>query len=294
MIYYFVPSSGIFGGVKVACQMVEMLNRLGVRAVIVTPDGQAPHWFSIRAPIVHEAGALEELNSSDWLMITWPPDYHRFRNQTARLVCHCQGTDDRMDPIFADFEVEVLTCWDQATRYVREKFARETTQVGIAISDCFYFDGDRKEDNQVTYMPRRGLRTALRCIFRNPELDFRPLDNLDEEEVASCLKHAGIFLATALGEQFGLPALEAMAAGCVVLSVPVKGGTEYLQNGYNCLVVQPAEMAERLRWITRDENAELRARMRLRAVATAQNYRYERHLKRMRRLIEGELNWLAL
>ena len=64
-----------------------------------------------------------------------------------------------------------------------------------------------------------------------------------------------------------------MAAGCLVLSVPVLGGMDYLRDGDNCLVADPGEMPERLRWIAAPENARLRERIRHRARATAGPYR---------------------
>ena len=293
MLYYFLPGAGIFGGVKVACQFVDLLGSLGIRAAVALPGAQAPQWFASRAAVLDDAEVLRRLDSSDWLMITWPPDYQRLRDTHARLVCHCQGTDDRMDVIFADPAVPILTCWEQAARYARERFGREIIHVGIAISDCFYFDGCRKEDNLVAYMPRRGFPTVRECIRSNPDLDFLPLDGLAEVEVGRRLKRAGVFLATALGEQFGLPAVEAMAAGCVVLSVPVKGGMEYLRDGDNCLVVDPEEMPTRLCWITRSENAILRAQLRARALATAQQYRLGCQRRRLADLLTGELRWLT-
>ena len=293
MLYYVLPYAGIAGGVKAACQFVDLVASLGVRAAVALPGGRAPQWFTSRAAILDEDEVLRSLNSSDWLMITWPPDYQRLRERGARLVNHCQGTDDRMDVIFADREVPILTCWDQAARYVQEKFGRRTVEVGYSISDCFYFNGERKEDTLLAYMPRRGFPIVRRCIRSNPELEFVPLDGLDEKEVARNLKRAGVFLATAVGEQFGLPALEAMAAGCVVLSVPVKGGMEYLHDGDNCAVVEPAQMPDRLRWISRPEQASLRAQLRTRAVATAHRYRLDRQRRHLANLLRGELRWLV-
>jgi glycosyltransferase involved in cell wall biosynthesis len=123
-------------------------------------------------------------------------------------------------------------------------------------------------------------------------LDFLPIEGLPEREVGRLLKKSGIFLATAEGEQFGLPALEAMAAGCVVLSVPVKGGMEYLHDGDNCFVTQPEDMAERLRWIVRPENAPLMERMRSRAMDTAFRFRPALQLQLLKGLLSSELREL--
>jgi glycosyltransferase involved in cell wall biosynthesis len=197
-----------------------------------------------------------------------------------------------MEPIFADQKVPLLTCWQQAASFVLEHFKRSSVGVGIAISDCFFWDGGLKYDCLVAYMPRRGFPNVRKCLRKCSSLDFMPLDGLPETDVARKLKQAGIFLATALDEQFGLPALEAMAAGCVVLSVPVKGGMEYLINGENCFVVEPEQMAECLQWIAQPENQGLRARIRARAVATAMGYRVSLQRERLAQLLRGELSWL--
>jgi hypothetical protein len=292
MIYYFLPDSGIFGGVKVACQFAGLLHQLGVPAAVVLPGGKAPQWFSCQTAVWAEEQIWPLLRPSDWLMITWPPDYHRLQGLPSPLICHCQGTDDRMEPIFADRKVLLLTCWQQAASFVLEHFNRSSVEVGIAISDCFFWDGGLKFDCLVAYMPRRGFPNVRKCLRKCSRLDFMPLDGLPETDVARKLKQAGVFLATALDEQFGLPALEAMAAGCVVLSVPVKGGMEYLKSGDNCYVVEPEQMAECLRWITQPKNRELRARIRARAAATAMGYRVSLQRERLSQLLRGELSWL--
>ena len=289
MIFYFVPEAGIFGGVKVAFQLVELLHRLGRPAVAVLPDGRAPTWFASRAPVVAEAEAMARIGPDDWLMLTWPPDHARLAALPGRRVNHCQGTDPRMDAIFADEQVLVLTCWRQATRWVHERFARLPVEVGISIADEFFFAGGRKLDELVAYMPRRGNALARRCMRAARTLDFLPIDGVHERAVARLLSRAGIFVATAVGEEFGLPALEAMAAGCVVVSVPVKGGMEFLRDGENCIVADASELGERLDWIARPENASLRCVLRQRAVATAMAYRRVVQQRRLADLLDGPL-----
>jgi len=291
VIYYFLPGRGLFGGVKVAIQFIGLMSSLGVKIVAVLPDGKAPDWFVARAAVLAEEQVWPRLTADDWLMITWPPDYPRLKDR-GKLVCHCQGTDELMDPIFADQNVPILSCWEQADEYVRQAHGRSTLKVGIAISDCFFHDGSIKWDNRVAYMPRRGWELIKACMKANRSLDYQPIDGLDEMAVSQCLKQSGLYLATSIGEQFGLPALEAMAAGCAVISVPVKGGTEYLRTGFNCLLGQPGELPELLAWLSEPAQTELRHLFRARAVATAHNYRLCGQRRRLARLLEQELSWL--
>jgi hypothetical protein len=289
MIYYFLPDSGKFGGVKVGCQLVDSLNHLGFSAIIVTPDGRAPDWFHGRFAVLPDAVAMRRIGADDCMVITWPPDHRRLAHLPARKVCHVQGTDPLMDPLFADPDYLLLSCWQQADDYARDNHARGTTGVGISISEIFFQGTQIKNGNQVAYMPRRGHHLVTPAIRRCSDLDFVAIDELHESGVAACLDQAGYFLATALGEQFGLPALEAMAAGCIVLSVPVRGGIEYLDDGENCLLVDPGELASRLHWISRPERAALRVQIAQRARATAANYHPQRHLKRLRATLNAGL-----
>ena len=292
MIYYFLPDPGIAGGVKVAFQFLEALNRLGVRAVAALPEAKAPQWFAASPAVVDRRQALRELSPKDYCIITWPPDYEILRGLTDRLVCHCQGVEN-MEAIFRDQEVMLLTCWQHTQDLAREKYGRDSIPVGISVSGRFFRQDGPKLDNRVAYMPRRGLGHAMSCL-RLRGLDFDPLDGLDEEQVSLRLGRAGIYLATALGEDFGLPALEAMASGCLVVSVPVLGGMEYLRHSENCLVAEPADLAAALGGITRPEKAGLRALMRSRALATAYGYHPRRHKERLARLLGRELKEFTL
>ncbi len=292
MIYYFLPGTGIFGGIKVGCQFLELLLSLGASGTIVTPEGRAPEWFATTVPFINEHQAFSRIQPRDVIMFSLPQDYPRLRQLAGTLVCHCQGTDPSLDPVFADPEVRVLTCWKQAFDLVQQRFNRTPIDVGISISDCFFLDGTTKHDTRVGHMPRRGYSITRACMRRNPHLDFIPLNGLHERKVAEKLKQSGMFLATSEGEWFGLPALEAMAAGCLVLSVPVRGGTQYLHDEDNCLVKDAAHLPDSLYQISRPENDDLRTELRYRAVAAAVSYSRVQQRHRLKALKETDLQWL--
>ncbi len=293
MIYYFLPDRGRFGGVKVGAQFVEMLIAAGVPAVLALPGGRAPQWFRLSAPVIDDAAACAAVTAADWVALNWPPDYRRLAGLPGHRVVHCQGTDERMDEILADRDVLVVTCWPQATRYAREGFGRDPIEVGLHVSPCFYADGSPKAENRVAYMPRRGYGLSRACMRACSRLDFVPIYERDEAEVAAVMQAAGIYLATSVGEQFGLPALEAMAAGCVVVSVPVKGGTDYLVDGRNCVIAAPEELPEALRRLTSAATAPQRARLRSAAIATAARYHPALVRRRLAALLAGDLRALA-
>lgn len=284
--WYFLPGTGIYGGIKVGFQFVAALRALDVRAVAVTPDGTAPQWFATSVPVVDEATACARVAPGDFVVFSLPHDHERLAALPGRRVFHCQGTDPRIDPIVDDRRVALLSCWPQATDYMRARGRSDVTEVGIAVADACFYDGRPKVEGTVAYMPRRGPELVTACREAVPAARFVPIDGLAEEAVAARMHGAEIYLATAVGEWFGLPALEAMAAGCVVLSVPVLGGTAYLDDGRNCRVAAPAELPAALTALVSVASRGERARLRAAARATAGRYRTRAVTERVR-------DWLA-
>jgi hypothetical protein len=293
MNYYFLPGSGTFGGIKVGYQLAGLLWDLGIPVAVASPNGEAAQWFQSSVPVLDENEALRRLRPADCVLFSLPQDYQRLRATGNRLLFHCQGTDPRIDPILADPESLLLTCWRHATEYVRHKSGREPVEVGVALADNFFATAADKRDNLVAFMPRRGRCIVSACQARCRKLRFRAIDGMDELQVGTSMRECGYFLATSEGEWFGLPALEAMAAGCVVLSVPVIGGHEYLRSGENCILAGPEDLPLQLSWISQRERAPLRAALRQRALATAFTYRLSTQKKRLRQLLQRGLEVLC-
>jgi len=288
MNVYFLPGAGIYGGIKVGFQFADALAAAGVKVVMALPDGQAPQWFRSTAPVVDRAAALASLRPDDVAIFSLPQDHAELKATPARLVFHCQGTAPEIDPVLADPAVTVLTCWEQAAAHARAR-GRRPVDVGIAVSDCFFYDGTPKHRDEVSFMPRRGASIARDVALSAPWLSFTPIDGLHEDEAAAIMKRSRFHLATSVGEWFGLPALEAMAAGCIVLSVPVLGGREYLRDGVTCLTGEPGELPDMMRRMARPEAARLGDRLRTAAMAVACGYRQSRHRVSVGRAVAADL-----
>jgi len=96
---------------------------------------------------------------------------------------------------------------------------------------------------QIAYMPRKRREDVgfIRRAFVSacPDLASIPwveIDGQSEERVASILGESAIFLALGRREGFGLPPVEAMAAGCLVVGFLGNGGREFgtPENGLWC------------------------------------------------------------
>ncbi|MFO0407885.1 MAG: glycosyltransferase [Labrys sp. (in: a-proteobacteria)] len=288
MNVYFLPGMGIFGGIKVGFQFADALAAAGVRVAVATPDALAPTWLRSMTPPIDRDAALAGLRRDDVALFSLPQDYPVLKATPARLVFHCQGTASEIDAILADPTVTVLTCWDQARGYAKQH-GRRSINVGIGISEAFFYDGMPKYRNTASFMPRRGAAIVADVARSLPGLDFVAIDGRHEDDAAHIMKRSLAYLATSIGEWFGLPALEAMAAGCVVVSVPVLGGREYLHPNHNCLVAEPADFPEVVkRLMSRDASA-LRDRLRRQAMATAAGYSLSRHRQAVARAVTSDL-----
>lgn len=292
MNIYLLPGTGKFGGIKVGYQFADLLGELGAPCVVATPDGSAPDWFPASAPTLDQTAALARLGPADTVLFSLPDDYPRAARLPCRKVFHCQGTDPRIDPVPADPEVTLLACWPQARDHLKTKSGREVHEVGIHVSDRFFYRGEPKAPGTVAYMPRRGADLAEACRSALPHLRFVPIDNQSEAGVADLLQACEYYLATSLGEWFGLPAFEAMAAGCVVVSVPTVGGGDYLRDGWNCRVAEPSALARTLAEVSAPEALPVRARLRDHARITAAGLRRTAQRKTVARLLEEGLSFL--
>ena len=92
-------------------------------------------------------------------------------------------------------------------------------------------------------MPRKtpGELDFIRNLFKRlyKQYDNIPwvcIDKVNESKVAEIMSESAIFLSTSIYEGFGLPPIEAMASGCIVVGFHGDGGMEYAsnENGYWC------------------------------------------------------------
>jgi hypothetical protein len=290
MNYYFLPGIGIYGGIKVGFQFCQMLDGLGIKIVVVTPDGKAPVWFRSSASVIAEEEAMKKITAHDTVIFSLPHDYLRLKKISKKLVFHCQGTDPLIDPILLDHEVTLLNCWQQAKDYMLNA-GRESISVGISIADAFFYDGTLKDSHLISFMSRRGKEVMSTLLDFNHDLTVSLIDGMHQEQVATTFKESTFFVATSKNEWFGLPALEAMASGCVVLSVPVVGGTEYLKNEQNCFYGEAEFLKDKLKSSLMD-NLLIRE-LQFEAVNTALYYTHQKQANHLKMMLSNQLHFLV-
>jgi hypothetical protein len=186
--YYFLPGTGIYGGIKVGFQLLATLRALGVRAVAVTPDGRAPDWFAASVPVLADDEAMGRVRRDDLVFFSLPHDYSRLAALPGRLVFHCQGTDPLIDPVLDDRRVTLLSCWPQATEYMRAAVAARAEIDRDPGRVFLRRPTEIRRDDCVP--PRRGRDIVAACRRRVPTGRFVAIDGLAEGAVAARMQGA--------------------------------------------------------------------------------------------------------
>lgn len=250
------------GGVKVIYAHVSHLVKNGYPAFVVHQHlGFKPPWLSQEVRALYMEKTFQ-MHPNDIVVI---PEDHRaalqaFQNIPVRKFVFCQNH-------FYIFKgLEGHTSWED---YGISGIFCCSEIIGDFISSLFKYDEvpvihnavdpdifmPREKRLQIAYMPRKRPFEVefMKNVFQrfngqSGQVPWIPMDGLTEGEVARVLGESSIFLSTSLYEGFGLPPLEAMACGCVVVGFHGWGGQEYAtpENGYWCLEGNVIECARKL------------------------------------------------
>lgn len=252
-ILYLSKNFGFpLGGVRAAYHHVRLLAANGLDAAIaLVGDSKRPH-FEDDVPVVDGRRGLET-EPQDIIVFPepWHADMVRHRDRPIRRFVFVQNHFYMWYGLagarsFGEIGIERVFCSSEViAAYCGRVFPGPPPPVIHYGIDSALFRPRRKRA-QIAFMPRKMEKEARFILetFRrlHPEFhDWRwvAIDRADESEVARILGESAIFLSLGRLEGLGLPPLEAMAAGCVVVGFLGDGGREFAtrDNGLWC----PAE-----------------------------------------------------
>jgi glycosyltransferase involved in cell wall biosynthesis len=244
--YLCWPANIMAGGIKMAFRHVEALVEQGLSACVATADAQPPTWFETTAPVIR----LQDVVPNHDVLV-FPENaaglLQEFAAWTNRKVVFCQnqykivlGLAGRAD--YADYGVHQLICPGHVVAaFCRRRFPAQNISIVPNYVDTGVFQPARPKQVQIAFAPGKRPVEAdvIRDLFRSDNPSFCPLPwvkiaGLGEGEVAKILRESGLYLSLARFEAFGLSALEALAAGCIVAGFTGFGGREYAtsRNGF--------------------------------------------------------------
>lgn len=234
------------GGIAILYDHVAVLRRHGFDASIVQSTPNFVYPFANQSVPVVYSGSIGAVSYRDTFVI---PEDHPLALSSLRsvqcgkvLFCQnhyyiCHGLPPGQ--AWSDFGIQDYMALSLPIRdAMRTWFGVEATVVRPAVDDLFFADQPAPfaQPVNVAFMPRKGvenLRLLQGLLGPNVQqklawaIQWRPIDGLQRPQVAEILKSCPVYIATGYREGLGLPSLEAMAAGCLVIGYRAGGGLDY-------------------------------------------------------------------
>jgi hypothetical protein len=250
------------GGVRTIYEHVGHLVRNGFNAFVVQGrTGFKPDWFSAGVPAIsYEQG----LNVSPDDVMVIPEDLPilwRLCELPLKKIIFCQNHFCAFSMLapgqtWRSLGIAQVLCSSEAiAEFVRKDLGwSEAPIVHYAVDPRLFKPGKKKI--QIAYMPRKAPIDAafIRGLFtrmggRAAEVPWMEVDGVSIERAAAIMAESAIFLSLSRLEGFGLPPIEAMASGCVVVGYHGQGGLEYARpdNGFWCPEADPYACVAALR-----------------------------------------------
>ena len=239
MHYYLLPSTDVYGGVKKGFNAADLLTRSGHPCVVATPGAERPTWFPNEAEVIDRDELAGRCRRDDTVLFSWPPDAKVVLELRAgRKIVHMQGANTEGDrQLFREKKLRFISHGLHMTQQLL-LHGRIAPYVPLGIRDVFRWRDEEKAGRSVGLMSRKGSRWVNRIRKALPrDATLHVLEGLTEDQVAEALKRCDVFVPISEHEAFGLPPLEAMAAGCCVVGFPGDGGFEFMRHGETAHVV---------------------------------------------------------
>ncbi len=255
------------GGVKQLYRHVEHLSVLGWDAAVLTEaPGFRPAWFESSARTLaltecHSSGELEPGRSILLVPETYIgadlSDFHGFNlSGLARVVFNQNAyytyghLGDGASNALATFYdhpnvLQVLSVSEDTHDFLSKNLALKDSRLSRIVNAVEpIFQPDHVKSPRIHWMPRKNPEHVQAVLLGLQRRQFtslagwqgQPLVGLSHSAVAHSLNSASLFLAFGHPEGFGLPILEAMAAGCWVVGYSGGGGAELFRYGASEIV----------------------------------------------------------
>lgn len=290
------------GGIKVIYQHCIILKKLGYDVYPVLMGSYHGDFYGYNLQTISHADAIEKMDSSDVVVATEFEPYQGLFFYDAIKVLFVQNwlgvltrlnAKDKGNNYLAMGYDHVITCSDYCTSYVKKEMniPASTVTNGIDLAK-FYPKSENRVNNRILAMSRKNPEDLKKIIkmMDGSVFEFKIVDGLTEPELIKEYQAADIFLATGYPEGFGLPPLEAMACGCVVVGFTGGGGKEFMHENKTAFVADDGDVnaiVAQLKQIA--ENSELKETIRSNGLINAQKYGLENTQEQLKAFFQNIL-----
>lgn len=189
--------------------------------------------------------------------------------------------------VLPSIDHDVFSCQKDAYR----DFTKETLRIGFVarLHPCKGF--------QEFLDAYKLLKTNVEVVLASPDdlsgfsipVDWEIVVPKSSNDMSAFYHSCDIFICASWWEGFGLPALEAMACGCAVITTDNGGCREYARDNENCLMVEPHNikaLAEKVDMLL--SNRSLCRRLMAGGLHTAGKFNYEKSAETLLSIIREQ------
>lgn len=239
-VYFLCPDvPRATGGVTKIYEFAAALKNAGQDVAVVHQDPQyRPNWFVTDVPIAGRQNTVVTTNDLLVLpefMSTLLPQLRGCAKVVLNQGLFSHGAIWFQDELVCSI-VSTSHYIQRYVQFVHPQIASIPIQLGYDRSVFNATNALKKK--QVAYMPRRrgeDSKRIIQALERKGALEgwtVVAIDALPAQVVARVLRESMIFLSFSQREGFGLPPLEAMACGCLVVGFHGLGGAEFFNPAY--------------------------------------------------------------
>jgi glycosyltransferase involved in cell wall biosynthesis len=316
--------TGVGGGHRDIFEHLNRLHERGHEVSLYTL-GDAPDWFELRVPVhsfeyyeelVEALAPLDAIKVATWWNTAAPAwQASVLRGIPVFFVQDIETSyypdDERtrhavIDSYRPEFRYMTISEWNRE-RLRELGLDAELIPPGIDLENFRPLpDAQRREEmvlalgrsNPLKNLPLtvdawRALREPRPelCLFGiEPELasesGMRHVQAPSDEQVNELFNEATVFIQTSTHEGFALPPLEAMAAGCAVVTTDAHGNRDFCVDGENCLMPEPETGAVTAALARLLADPALRERLGRAGIETAAGYAWELRIDALERFFE--------
>lgn len=267
--YFFCPDIAHFpaGGINVIYRFVDILNLNNIQAFVIHKQRKFRNDFALVGTSAVQFRYLEDTIHHQPTDVIFIPEGEVEvmlklkdmnckkvvfnQNQAYTLGAFQQLKSEKKYSTYQDFNInDVLVVSDTIKNYLSLLMGNLNIYKVQPYVNLDIFKSIQLKDKkfQIALMPRKNYQNFLEVkeIFNRGKgitLDNRvEINNLIEPQVASVMKESMIFLSLGYPEGFGLPPLEAMASGSIVIGYHGVAGKEYMKDGVNSFVFENGDI----------------------------------------------------
>lgn len=254
------------GGVRKLYHCVDTLNAAGLNAAILHAlPGFRCRWFENTTRVVsadeialgpHDIFVVPEVYGQSICDLPRNTRQVIFNQNVYLTLKSLEDEPTNAAPYTDNPDLVMVLVVSQDNAEVLKRTFPETPvrRLRLGINPSLYHPPQASKQRRLVYMPRKRPDDAAAVLaqlkFRGVlnDWDIVAIDGRSETETAELLRTAKLFLSFSFREGFGLPPLEALACGCLVVGYHGSAGREYFQPPF-AMAIEDGDIAAFVRTV---------------------------------------------